>query len=323
MATRVCPTCGSQYVASVRRCIDCDVMLVDDTTADGETTAVTATPLGEGDQIAYELEGWGNQLRVTLAGMLDLASIPFVWEAGTLVVPALSEEQVDECIAAVEGGETEELNDDEPLVAFEIEGLTPDELAELDAQLIAEHVPHAWDEDGELLVPEASEAAVGEIIQAVLDGHDDEDDDGLDTHAALDALFVAVDKLVKDPSDQKLVARYRAAVDGITGRGVPYGLAGRAWDALQAQAAALLGRLDGDGSVPDEVDEVESGEPDDAEAGEPEAGGSEDAGDEPVDQTGDEAADGSEDVDGDAAEEAPATARDLAIELRDKLRELV
>ena len=30
MATRVCPNCGSQYVASVRRCIDCDVSLVDE-----------------------------------------------------------------------------------------------------------------------------------------------------------------------------------------------------------------------------------------------------------------------------------------------------
>ena len=30
MATRICPECGAQYVASVRRCIDCDAMLVDE-----------------------------------------------------------------------------------------------------------------------------------------------------------------------------------------------------------------------------------------------------------------------------------------------------
>lgn len=309
MATRVCPTCGSQYVASVRRCIDCDVMLVDETSVDGEAAAVTAVPLGEGDQIAYELEGWGNQLRVTLAGMLDLSGIPFVWEAGTLVVPASFEAQVDECIATVEGDETDELGDDEPLVAFEIEGLTADELAELDAQLIADHVPHAWDENGELLVSEASEAAVGEIIQAVLDGQEDEDDDGLDAHAALDALFVAVDKLIKDPTDQKLVERYRAAAEGVQGRGVPYGLAGRDWEAFQAQVAELLALVDG-AAASEQVDD----EPVD------QAG---DDHDDPVDQTGDDDAE-TDDADADEAPaESAATPRDLAIELRDKLRELV
>ena len=34
MATRSCPECGSQYVASVRRCIDCDVVLVEDAAPD-------------------------------------------------------------------------------------------------------------------------------------------------------------------------------------------------------------------------------------------------------------------------------------------------
>ncbi|HWJ97811.1 MAG TPA: hypothetical protein VNQ33_06595 [Acidimicrobiales bacterium] len=254
MATLVCPECGSQYVASVRRCIDCDAMLVDDVGPAGEAAPSVATPLGEGDQIAYELEGWGNQLRVTLSGMLDLNGIAHVWEVGALVVAAPHEEKVDELIAAVEGGEGEELDADVPQVAFEIEEVSADELAALDAELIAAHIPHAWQETGELLVPEESEEEVAELIEAILNPSEDEtEDDGLATHAALDALYVAVDKLGKDPADEKLIARYAAAADGLDGLRVPYGMSGKEWEDLVAQVEVLrtvlakAGEADGDG----------------------------------------------------------------------------
>lgn len=245
MATRVCPECGTQYVASVRRCIDCDAMLIDDVGPAGEVVPTVATPLGEGDQIAYELEGWGNQLRVTLAGMLDLHDISYVWEVGTLVVAAPHEEAVDELIAAVEGGEGEELEADVPQIAFEIEGVSADELAALDAELIAAHIPHAWQETGELLVPEESEDDVADLIDAVLNPSEEEEaQDGLATHAALSSLYVAVDKLGKDPADEKLVVRYTAAADALASLGVPYGMSGKDWEELLAQVHELRGVLD-------------------------------------------------------------------------------
>jgi len=246
MATRICPECGAQYVASVRRCIDCDAMLVDEVGPEGDVVASTATPLGAGDQIAYELDGWGNQLRVTLSGMLDLHGIAHVWEVGALVVAAPHEEAVDELIAALEGAEGEELDADVPQVAFEIEGVSADELVALDAELIAAHIPHAWQETGELLVPVESEDDVAAIIDEVLNPpEEDEAEDGLATHAALDALYVAVDKLGKDPTDDKLVARYAAAADGLEGIAVPYGMAGNDWEALVGQVEELRALLDG------------------------------------------------------------------------------
>src|SRR5690606_19405587 len=119
------------------------------------------------------------------------------------------EEAVDELIAAVEGGEGEELDAEVPQVAFEIDGVSADELTALDAELIAAHIPHAWQETGELLVPVDAEDQVAELIDAVLNPSEEEiAQDGLATHVALDALYVAVDKLGKDPADAKLVARY-------------------------------------------------------------------------------------------------------------------
>ncbi|MCU1357336.1 MAG: hypothetical protein JWM89_2754 [Acidimicrobiales bacterium] len=234
-------------MASVRRCIDCDVVLVDevdpvaaDPGATGSTGAVAASPLGDGDQIGYELDGWGNPLKVTLAGMLDRAGIRHVWESNALVVAASDEEEVDELVATVEGGEVVEgLDEDLPKVAFEIEGLDPDELADLDARLIAAHIAHAWEEDGALLVSEDDDDVVAAIIDEVLAGPDEDEGDGLAAQQALSELYVSVDKLMKDPTDKKLARRFTAAADAIVGLAVPYGLSGADWESLGEDVVAL------------------------------------------------------------------------------------
>lgn len=313
-------------MASVRRCIDCDAMLVDEVGPEGDVVASTATPLGAGDQIAYELDGWGNQLRVTLSGMLDLHGIAHVWEVGALVVAAPHEEAVDELIAALEGAEGEELDADVPQVAFEIEGVSADELVALDAELIAAHIPHAWQETGELLVPVESEDDVAAIIDEILNPpEEDEAEDGLATHAALDALYVAVDKLGKDPTDDKLVARYAAAADGLEGIAVPYGMAGNDWEALVGQVEELRALLEGtetadeanvdDATQDDET--VEGAAPAITDA--PEASGDEAGSEEPGDVDG-AASDDADDAPGvDRVERA----KDLIARLRARMLDLV
>lgn len=321
MATRVCPNCGSQYVASVRRCIDCEIVLVDVEVEGGTSSTVEAS---SGDQIAYELEGWGNQLRQSLAGMLDLAEIPFVWEAGTLVVPAPFEEQVDRCIAAVEGTEAPELDEDAELVAFEIEAITLEELDLLDGLLLAQGVAHAWSEDGELLVAEADEATVAELIDGLLDTEDDDDGtDGLALHEALTALYVAVDKLMKDTGDAKLVARFADAAEGLDGLGLPYGMAEADWDAVLAQVAELRAALlGGDEAEPEDEEPAddEGTEDDEVEDEATEADEAEDEADD--DGAEDDEADDEADDDPDP-DDGPATPGELARALRERLRDLV
>ncbi len=229
-------------MASVRRCIDCDQVLVDDVgpATDDEVTS-GASPLGSGDQIAYELEGWGNQLKVTLEGMLVRQGIRRVWEAGALVVAAADEEVVDGLIATLEGDAVEELDDEGPRIAFEIEGLDADGQAELDARLIAEAVPHAWDDDGALLVAEADGDRVTELIEAVLDAEEEHgaDDDGLAAIAALSDLYVATDRLVKNPTERKQATSYVVAQRALDGGSLPYGFATDDWDHLRSLALDL------------------------------------------------------------------------------------
>ena len=245
MATRTCPDCGAQYVATVRRCIDCDVMLADepspvaDTDVDAGEAASSGSPVGGGDQLGYELEGWGNQLKVTLEGMLARAGIGRVWEAGALVVAAADEATVDELIATLEGGEVPELDDDVARVALEIDGLDPDGQDDLDARLLAEAIPHAWDNEGALIVAETDEDRVLEIIEDSLDHQADDGDDGLAAQAALSALYVSVDRLVKHPADPKLAATFGSAARSLVGLAVPYGFAAADWSELADEAVAL------------------------------------------------------------------------------------
>ncbi|MDQ3462277.1 MAG: hypothetical protein M3471_04480, partial [Actinomycetota bacterium] len=274
MATRSCPGCGAQYVATVRRCIDCDVMLVDDAgpVADGEATGSSASPVGSGDEVGYELEGWGNQLKVTLEGMLVRAEISRVWEAGALVVSAADEDAVDELIATLEGDDLPELSDEAPMVALEIEGLDVDGHAELDARLLAGSVAHAWDDEGALVVSEADEDRVLTLIEEVLDGPEVDGDDGLAATDALSALYVTVDRLTKHPHDRKPATAYVAAAKALDGLTVPYGFATSDWDDLVAEVDALAAAVRPHANAPspastadDDADRVDD-DTDDADA---------------------------------------------------------
>lgn len=304
-------------MASVRTCIDCDVALVDEVDPDAAEQASTASPLGDGDQIAYELEGWGNQLKVTLEGMLDQAGIRRMWESGALVVPAQNEEEVDSLVATVEGSDVAELDEDAPQVAFEIEGLGPDELADLDARLIAAHLAHAWDDDGALLVAEADEEQAAAIVDEVVAGPADDELDGLAVQEALSGVYLAVDKLMKDPGDAKLRRRYVGAAEALDGLPVPYGLSGADWQSL-GQEVTTLAHLVRSGS--DDQDEDEDTD---------RATGSKVDGDVDVDVDdtvdGDAVADhdGGAETGGGSSAETKASVATLARALRERLHELV
>jgi hypothetical protein len=264
MATRVCPECGAQYVASVRRCIDCDVVLVDQEPEAVGDALVVAAPVGDGDRVAYELEHWGNQLKVSLEGMLDKAGIRRVWEVGALVVSAEDAEAVESLIETVEGRDVEDLQEMEEQLAFEIEGLDAEGAAELDAQLIAAGVAHAWSEEGDLLVALADEERVSAIIDAVLEGDIEDEGDGLAANQALSDLYVVLDRLVKAPTDHKLIKRLGEAAATLEPFGVPYGFAAQEWNDLKAEVAALLAMAEGDTAVGEPGDGGDDAEDDEA-----------------------------------------------------------
>ena len=324
MATRVCPECGSQYVASVRTCIDCDVALVDQVDPDAPAAApAPLAPSRQDEQVEYELAGWGTSLKESLEGMLDRAGIRRAWEANALVVPAVFEAEVDRLVATLEVG-VEELSDDVAQVAFEIEVLEPDELSDLDARLIAAHLPHAWDGDGSLLVAEDDEDEVSAIIDEVLASVVEEEVDGLAVQEALSTLYVTVDRLMKDADDVKQRGRFLQAADAIVGFPLPYGLSDADWGRLTSDVAALADAVrppvvasGPDDEVDFDTSEIEAGE-EEIEAPVRHGADAEDTNDDDTDDH-----DTDDEGDDDGAEESGPSVAEQARSLRGRLQELV
>lgn len=323
MATRTCPSCGTQYVATVRSCIDCGAALVADASAtsatEAKSTSTTTTTSGDREQIGYELPGWGNQLKVALDGMLEREGVPRVWGATELLVPAEFEAAVDRLIEVVEGTDLDEPADDEPQVALEIEGLDQDVVDDLEARLLANAVPHVWSDEGELLIAEADEERVLELIDAAFEMADDDGDDAVDVQAALSSLYVSVDRLAKRPDDHKRVAAFVGAAEVVTAMSVPYGFEAAAWQEVVDETTALVTLVGGEDDV--RADDDEDGGTDDErddERGETATGSETGIDDELEPDEADE--DGSEISDDDDSEPG---LDELIRSLRDHLREIV
>lgn len=266
MATRTCPTCGTQYVATVRSCIDCGAALVADTSSppasEAKSTTTTSTSSGEREQIGYELPGWGNQLKVALKGMLDGEGVPHVWGVNELLVPAEFEATADRLIEAVEGGELVEPGDDEAQVALEIEGLDQDIVDDLEARLLANAVPHVWSDDGELLVAEADEERVLELIDAAFDAAEEHGDGDASVQDVLSALYVSVDRLANRPGDRKRIDAFLAAAEVVPTMAVPYGFAAKAWAEVVDETTALVALVRDDEDDEEAAPEADEDRPD-------------------------------------------------------------
>lgn len=179
MATRFCPSCGDEFVASVDTCPDCEVDLVDERPTELQRDDDAEPKTG---QVEYELHEWAVESRVMLQSLLNAADIPHVWEGTDLLVPAVVETRVDSMVAQVEATVATPLDPDAPKVAYDIEEWDDQLQAELLGMLTEQGIPYEIDVDGALVVHEEDEerveAAFDEIEQeGELDG-DGTGDDG-------------------------------------------------------------------------------------------------------------------------------------------------
>jgi hypothetical protein len=258
MSVRTCPSCGSEYLSTVDRCVDCDVELVDAPAAE-EVAADADAPaeeiLTDGDQLTYELIGYANETKVYLDGMLTQAGVPHVWQAGDLLVRAVDRAVVDGLVE--EASALEEPLDPDDEVVYEIVGFDEGQRSDLDAMLQAEDVEHSWDEQGDLVVRAADEDRAAAILdridmageltaeQVEASGDDTEEDtvdgeDGLAAQDAMSDLFVVVDKLMKDPDDKGLHESLAAGATRLGDLGTPFGFSKTNWSDLQSRASALV-----------------------------------------------------------------------------------
>ena len=126
------------------------------------------------------------------------------------------------------------LDDEREQVGYELYGWDPTELDELDDALHELGLPHEWVSDGyEVVVHLDDEPRLDALLPTIRfpDELPAEDDDGDDTDIeVLSALFVASDRMQKDPTGEA-VGSFLDAAERI-GDNPPYGIDAAQWTAV-------------------------------------------------------------------------------------------
>ncbi len=222
----------------------------DDDEERGDISIAGLEHLGEDEETVYELDDWGDRGRSLLQARLATLGVPHRWEdVSSLVIAATDEAWVERVMDQVEDDLSLALDPDVPQVAYDLTSWDALGREQLFASLEDEAVPYGIDGE-ELFVHEIDEQRVDELIDAIVspEGGGDDDDDSDDPSGgvpeAMGELFVAADRLARDPGDAEGTLGLIAAVrhPGPT----PYGMDGVWWDSVVAKAGVLVELRDAD-----------------------------------------------------------------------------
>ena len=267
MSTRWCPSCGSEYVPSVQRCLDCDVELVDADEepegAGGHDGAAATDDGARGEEagsaeVTYELHDWSHEARAMLEQLLAGSGIVRAWSGTTLAVDGSDEARVDELIDEVDTTIGAALDPDAERTVYEVNEWTMDQLGVLTSALGEAAIPYEFDIEGDLAVLAEDEERVEALLDSLDFGpvdsamEDGDPDDGLETAEILSDLFVACDRLHNNPRDADGILGAVAAADRIEGRSLPFGYEPRVWNGLIERSLRLKSMLEDD-EVPDDL----------------------------------------------------------------------
>ncbi len=199
--------------------------------------------------VVYELGSWPRRAVVALQEHLDAAGLGHGWDDGELHVDPDDEEEVDELVALVETAFG--IDDDgrgsvpDSDTAYDLAHWTEAVRAEAERRLDEAGIRHGWEYGSELVVREDDVDAVNDILDGL--EHPEalapEEDDGGDDALVLSELFLAADRLRRDPGDADATARLAAALRSAEVADVPYGVDPETWMRARALGETLRARL--------------------------------------------------------------------------------
>ena len=230
-----------------------------------------------GEWLAYELHEWSLESRVMLQQLLVVDKVVHSWQGTTLMVHESLEETVDNLVDEVE--ETEKAKEatnrpigpEDSLTAFELAEWPEALRAELVELLVQARVPHVLDTEGDadqeaepgevcdLLVREADEERVELLIDDLLAREEEaqfEELDGLEVNGLLSALFVACDRLRRDPGDLDGIRGVVTNARRIAGVRTPFGFSAPNWRNLRNAVGELLDMVEGEETDRDDLREL-------------------------------------------------------------------
>jgi len=200
-------------------------------------------------KVHYDVSAWTFDQRAELSEALAEAELPHAWDDEELLVPEVVEEQVDALFDQLErvlGPFPILLEDDAASTEFGLDEWSDADRAVLTDALVSSEVSFRW-EGTTVVVAEDAEHAVDDLLDAIEAGElvsGDDDSGNAPPDGALGAIFVAADRLAKDPVDASARRALIDLRDELDPRHPPYGLAHRPW----------AGAVDGVGAIVDLVD---------------------------------------------------------------------
>ena len=221
--------------------------LVDEVEETESAKEATTRPIGPEDSLtAFELAEWPEALRAELVELLVQARVPHVFDTeGEAADGGPAEGDTAEGDAAegdaAEGGAGGEAADGESA-----EGETAERAA---AEAGAADRNAAEGEVCDLLVREADEERVELLIDDLLAREEEaqfEELDGLEVNELLSALFVACDRLRRDPGDLDGLRGVVVNARRIAGVRTPFGFSATSWRDLRQAVGELLDLVEGE-----------------------------------------------------------------------------
>ena len=185
-------------------------------------------------KVHYDVSGWNFDQRAELSEALAEADLPHVWDADELVVPEVLEVQVDALfdeLDTVLGPFAISLADEAESTEFGLDEWSDADRTVLTEALIASEVPHRWDGTTVFVAADA-EHAVDDLLDAIEAGEllgDGGDADVAPPEGALSTMFLAANRLAKDPMDAAARHDLLELAPLVDAKFPPYGMAHRPW----------------------------------------------------------------------------------------------
>jgi hypothetical protein len=200
-------------------------------------------------KVHYDLTVWTFDQRAELSEALADAEFPHYWDGSELVVPEAVEDDVDALFERLEqlfGPFPIILQDDDESTEFGLDEWSEADRKVLTKALTDAEIPHRWDGTTVVVAADA-ESAVDDLLDAIeigALGGDGTDGGVAPPEDALSTMFVAADKLAKDPLDTGARNALLELLPQLDPKHPPYGIAVRTWADGVAGVARLVELID-------------------------------------------------------------------------------
>ncbi len=214
-------------------------------------------------KVHYDVSAWNFDQRAELSEALAEAELPHSWDGDEVVVPEVVEAEVDALFDELDkllGPFPIVLLDDAESTEFGLDEWSDADRAVLTDALIASEVPHRWD-GTTVVVASDAEHAVDDLLDAIEAGEllgDGGDEAVAAPDGALSTMFLAADRLAKDPLDAGARTQLLELAPLVDAKHPPYGMAQRPWAGAVRGVDAIVELVERDATTGSPGDTAES-----------------------------------------------------------------